>query len=128
MLGFAFAATPAVLQEARAQGAELAAQQRQYAALDRSIEPELFQAPDLHSPQVRKAAKAARDQPRPLDRDAHLSHHRCRVGVTEPQYADSRYSSAGTPTALLVSRNADSAGYSVSSERRFGGGLYKWSA
>ena len=57
VLGFAFAATPAVLQEARAQGAELAAQQRQYAALDRSIEPELFQAPDLHSPQVRKAAR-----------------------------------------------------------------------
>ena len=43
---------------ARAQGDELAAQQRQYAALDRTIEPELFQAPDLNSPRVRKAAKA----------------------------------------------------------------------
>ncbi len=58
VLGFAFAATPAVLQAARAQGDELAAQQRQYAALDRTIEPELFQAPDLDSPRVRRAAKA----------------------------------------------------------------------
>ena len=58
VLGFAFAATPAVLQAARAQGGELAAQQRQYAGLDRTIEPDLFQAPDLDSPRVRKAAKA----------------------------------------------------------------------
>ena len=58
VLGFAFAATPAVLQAARAQGDELAAQQRQYAALDRTIEPDPFQAPDLNSPRVRRAAKA----------------------------------------------------------------------
>ncbi len=57
VLGFAFAATPAVLQAARAQGDELAAQQRQYAALDRTIEPDPFQAPDLNSPRVRRAAK-----------------------------------------------------------------------
>ena len=57
MLGFAFAATPALLQAARAQADELAAQQRQYAGLDRTIEPDLFRAPDLDSPRVRKAAK-----------------------------------------------------------------------
>ena len=58
VLGFAFAATSAVVQAAQAQGGELAAQQRQYAALDRGIDPELFQAPDLHSKRVRAAAQA----------------------------------------------------------------------
>jgi lysophospholipase L1-like esterase len=58
VLGFAFAATPAVLQAARAQGADLAAQERPYAALDRTVQPEQFQAPDLHSQRVRKAARA----------------------------------------------------------------------
>ena len=42
--------TAAVLETARSSAAALAAQQRQYAALDRTIEPDLFQAPDLHSP------------------------------------------------------------------------------
>ncbi len=58
VLGFAFTASPAVLSEARAQGDELAAQQREYAAMDRTIEPEVFQVPDLQSQQVRAAAKA----------------------------------------------------------------------
>jgi lysophospholipase L1-like esterase len=58
VLGFAFAATSAVLRAARGQADELAAQQRQYAALDRAIEPQVFQAPDLDSPRVRRAAKA----------------------------------------------------------------------
>jgi lysophospholipase L1-like esterase len=58
VLGFAFTASPAVLQAAGAQGDELAAQERPYAALDRTVEPDLFQVPDLHSKQVRQAAKA----------------------------------------------------------------------
>jgi len=58
VLGFAFNASPALLRAARAQGAELAAQQRKYAGLDRSIEPERFLAPDLHSRAVRQAARA----------------------------------------------------------------------
>ena len=49
--------TAAVLETARSSAAALAAQQRQYAALDRTIEPDLFQAPDLNSPRVRKAAR-----------------------------------------------------------------------
>ena len=50
--------TATVLETARSAAAALAAQQRQYAGLDRSIEPDAFQAPDLNSPRVRKAAKA----------------------------------------------------------------------
>ena len=73
VLGFAFAATPAVLQAARAQGSELAAQQRQYAGLDRTIEPDLFQAPDLRQPARPEGREGARDQPGALDRSAHLT-------------------------------------------------------
>jgi lysophospholipase L1-like esterase len=58
VLGFAFAASPAVLRAARAQGPELAAAERPYAALDRTVEPEQFRAPDLHSPAVKRAARA----------------------------------------------------------------------
>jgi lysophospholipase L1-like esterase len=58
VLGFAFAATPAVLRAARGQDAELAAQERPYAALDRTVEPDLFRAPNLHSARVKAAAKA----------------------------------------------------------------------
>jgi lysophospholipase L1-like esterase len=48
----------AVLDRARASAAALAAQQRQYAGSDRSIRPERFRVPDLHSQRVREAAKA----------------------------------------------------------------------
>ena len=42
--------------------------------LDRAIEPELFQAPDLHSPQRPQGREGARDQPGALDRrPAHLT-------------------------------------------------------
>jgi lysophospholipase L1-like esterase len=58
VLGFAFTATAAVLDAAQAQGPQLAAQQSQHAALDNTVEPKPFQAPDLHSPRVRRAAKA----------------------------------------------------------------------
>jgi lysophospholipase L1-like esterase len=58
VLGFTFSASPAVLAAARAQGDEIAASQRQYAAQDRTIEPDPFQAPNLHSRQVRAAAEA----------------------------------------------------------------------
>jgi len=58
VLGFAFQSSPAVMSEARGQSAEIAASQAQYAAADRAIEPQPFVVPDLHSPQVRAAAKA----------------------------------------------------------------------
>jgi hypothetical protein len=48
----------AVLDRARASAGALAAQQRQYAALDRGVRPERFRVPDLHSPRVRAAARA----------------------------------------------------------------------
>ena len=58
VLGFAFPASPAVMSEARGQADEIAASQEQYAAADRTIEPQPFMVPDLRSPQVRAAAKA----------------------------------------------------------------------
>lgn len=58
ILGFAFTASPAVLEAARAQGPAIAASQQQHAAADRTIEPEVFEAPDLRSPEVKAAAKA----------------------------------------------------------------------
>ena len=48
----------AVVARAAGSAGALAAQQRKYAALDRTIEPKLFRAPDLHSARVRAAAKA----------------------------------------------------------------------
>jgi lysophospholipase L1-like esterase len=45
LTGAPVAVTPAVLSRARAQGPALAAQQRQYAAADRRIEPERFRIP-----------------------------------------------------------------------------------
>jgi lysophospholipase L1-like esterase len=50
--------TAAVLDRARASAAALGAQQRAYAGSDRSIRPERFRVPDLHSQRVRAAAKA----------------------------------------------------------------------
>lgn len=45
--------------EAQAATARLRTQQRPYAALDRGIEPEVFTAPDLDSPQIKRAAARA---------------------------------------------------------------------
>lgn len=61
----------ALLQAARSQSAELSAQQSRYAELDRSIEPQPFVAPDLHSPRALRAAARAGvdvDDPRSVDR------------------------------------------------------------
>ncbi len=44
---------------ARAQGDDLAAQQRRYAAQDASIRPQVFRAPDLTTPRARRAADRA---------------------------------------------------------------------
>jgi lysophospholipase L1-like esterase len=48
----------AVLETAGSSAAALAAQQRQYADLDRTIRPEQFRVPDLHSPAIKRAARA----------------------------------------------------------------------
>lgn len=58
VLGGSFAATPALLEAARAQGPAIAASQAEHAAADATIEPEVVEAPDLRSPEVRAAAKA----------------------------------------------------------------------
>ena len=50
--------TAAVLDRAGSSAAAQAAQQRQYADLDRTIRPERFRVPDLHSARVRAAARA----------------------------------------------------------------------
>ena len=50
--------TSRTLADARAAAGRYAAQQRRYADLDASIEPETFRAPDLTSPAVRRAARA----------------------------------------------------------------------
>jgi lysophospholipase L1-like esterase len=59
LTGAAARATPRVLRTAAASAGELAAQQRAYADLDASIEPELFVVPDLTSPLARAAARRA---------------------------------------------------------------------
>lgn len=51
--------TPAIRAAAAASADRLAAQQRQYAAADRSIRPETFVAPDLTSPRAKAAAARA---------------------------------------------------------------------
>jgi lysophospholipase L1-like esterase len=50
--------TAAVLDRAGASAAALATRQRQYVAMDRTIAPEQFRLPDLHSTSVRHAATA----------------------------------------------------------------------
>ncbi|MBM6405376.1 SGNH/GDSL hydrolase family protein [Phycicoccus sp. CSK15P-2] len=52
-------ATPSLMREAAAGERELAADLREYSALDRGIEPRFVRAPDLDSPRARKAAKRA---------------------------------------------------------------------
>ena len=58
-VGGAFAVTAKVRADAAASARSQAALQRQYAAADRSITPESFVAPDLTTPEVRKAARRA---------------------------------------------------------------------
>ncbi|NYE36284.1 lysophospholipase L1-like esterase [Nocardioides cavernae] len=59
LTGAALAVTPQVVAAADASAGEQAALQQQYAAADRSIEPELFVVPDLTTPAARKAARRA---------------------------------------------------------------------
>lgn len=58
-VGVALAVTGDVVAASEASGADQAALQRQYAAADRTIEPEVVQAPDLTTPEVRRAARKA---------------------------------------------------------------------
>jgi hypothetical protein len=57
LTGAGFTASASTLRTAAASAGELAAQQREYAALDASIEPDTFRAPDLTSPAIRRAAR-----------------------------------------------------------------------
>ena len=58
-VGGAFAVTAKVRADAAASARSQAALQRQYAAADRTITPESFVAPDLTTPEVRRAARRA---------------------------------------------------------------------
>jgi lysophospholipase L1-like esterase len=57
--GATVTATPAVMTKAAGSSKRLADQQRQYAELDASIEPELFVVPDLTTPEAKAAARKA---------------------------------------------------------------------
>ena len=59
LAGTTVTVTATTTQLAEASAEEQAARQREHAAKDRSIEPELFVAPDLASPAVRAAARRA---------------------------------------------------------------------
>ncbi len=59
LTGAAVTVTAQVTADSAASGADQAALQSQYAAADRTIEPEEVVAPDLTSPRVRRAAKRA---------------------------------------------------------------------
>lgn len=58
-VGAALVVTPAVVAASDASGADQAALQGQYAAADSTIEPEPVVAPDLTTPEVRRAARRA---------------------------------------------------------------------
>lgn len=70
LTGAAARVTPAVRRAAAASGDALASQQRQYAGLDSTIEPERFVAPDLTSRSARTAARQAG-----IDLDRWLTRH-----------------------------------------------------
>ena len=59
LTGAAVAVTAQVVADSSASGASQAELQRQYADADRSIEPEVFVAPDLTTPEARRAARRA---------------------------------------------------------------------
>ena len=71
LTGATVAVTAQVVADSSASGADQAALQRQYAAADRSIEPEVFVAPDLTTPEARRAARRAG-----VDLDRFLVHSR----------------------------------------------------
>jgi hypothetical protein len=58
LTGTSVTATRAVVSAAAARSDELAAQQRAYADVDASIEPETFRAPDVTSPRARAVARS----------------------------------------------------------------------
>lgn len=59
LTGATVTSSAALQREAAATEDELAASQRPYAAADRAIRPEEFRAPDLTTPEARRAARAA---------------------------------------------------------------------
>lgn len=59
LVGTSFTSSSATLATAASRAESIAAQQRSYAALDASITPREFTAPDLTSPRARGAARAA---------------------------------------------------------------------
>lgn len=59
LVGTSFTSSSATLATAASRAESIAAQQRSYAALDDSITPREFAAPDLTSPRARAAARAA---------------------------------------------------------------------
>ena len=59
LTGAAVAVTARVVADSAASADSQAALQRQYAAADRTIEPEVFVAPDLTTPEARRAARRA---------------------------------------------------------------------
>lgn len=59
LTGSATRVSAATRSEARAMAPRLAREQRRNAALDAGIEPQVFRAPDLSSPQLRRAAERA---------------------------------------------------------------------
>ena len=59
LTGSALKVSAANLRTAAASSTRLADQQRRYAAADSTIEPEVFRAPDLSSPQIKAAARRA---------------------------------------------------------------------
>lgn len=70
LTGSTVAVTAATLRRARAGAGRLAAQSREYAALDAGIEPESVRAPDLRGDRARAAARAAG-----IDLDRWLARH-----------------------------------------------------
>ncbi|KAA1399924.1 SGNH/GDSL hydrolase family protein [Aeromicrobium ginsengisoli] len=59
LIGAAVAVNAAVMTRAESASGKLAKQQRAYAATDTTIRPEVFEVPDLSSPEIRAAAKRA---------------------------------------------------------------------
>ena len=70
LTGAALAVSPAIIEAARASGAELAATQRRYAEADARISPESFRRPDLTTPAAHAAARRAG-----IDLDRWLGRH-----------------------------------------------------
>ncbi len=71
LTGAVVAVTAQVVADSSASGPDQAALQSQYAAADRAIEPEVVRAPDLTTPEARRAARRAG-----IDLDRFIAHSR----------------------------------------------------